>query len=78
MGTLVLVGKHRIFVQQEPLGSDRWFYSIGALRGAHFLPPERLQHIGPFDSEEGALHAARSAILGDSDRAPSPTPMRPQ
>jgi len=78
MGTLVLVGKHRIFVNQEPLGSDRWFYSIGELMGAHFLTPERLQHIGPFDSEEAALQTARGAILAAHGETPSDTQGRRQ
>ena len=78
MSHLVLIGKYRILVDRDPVGSDRWFYSIGELMGAHFLTPERLQHIGPFDSEEAALQTARGAILAAHGETPSDTQGRRQ
>ena len=78
MSRLVLIGRHRILVNQDPQGSDRWFYSIGELSSAHFLTLERLQHIGPFDSEDAALQTARGAILAAHGQAPSDSQARRQ
>ncbi len=66
---LALVGKYQILVQQDPAGSNRWFYSIGELVAARFKDHEELQHVGPFESMTTAVEAARAAIATDQPNA---------